>query len=145
MDWLDIAAALAKRFEGCRLTAYPDPATGSAPWTIGYGATGSDIGPGTVWTQAQADEDLQDRLIILGNQIDVLVSVSLTPNQKAALVDFAYNLGVGALKSSTLLHLLDQGSYAAAADQFPLWVRAAGKVMQGLVVRRSAERTLFLS
>lgn len=145
MDWLDIAAALAKRFEGCRLTAYPDPATGGAPWTIGYGATGSDVGPGTVWTQAQADEDLQDRLIILGNQIDVLVSVALTPNQKAALVDFAYNLGVGALKSSTLLHLLDQGSYAAAADQFPLWVRAAGKVMQGLVVRRSAERTLFLS
>ena len=59
--------ALIKRFEGCArqradgmVEAYPDPGTGGAPWTIGWGATGADIGPGTVWTQAQCDARLAD-------------------------------------------------------------------------------------
>ena len=55
---LSLALPLIKRFEGCVLTAYPDPGTGDDPWTIGYGATGEGIEEGVVWTQAQADNRL---------------------------------------------------------------------------------------
>jgi hypothetical protein len=54
--------ALIKRFEGCRLTAYPDPGTGGDPWTIGWGATGKGIRKGTIWTQQQADARLENDL-----------------------------------------------------------------------------------
>ena len=50
--------ALIKHFEGCRLRSYPDPGSGAQPFTIGFGATGADIGPGVVWDQQQADDRL---------------------------------------------------------------------------------------
>lgn len=57
--------ALIKRFEGCarrcrdgKFQAYPDPGTGGAPWTIGWGATGPGIASGTVWSQAECDARL---------------------------------------------------------------------------------------
>lgn len=43
-----------RRDEGCEPHAYPDPLSGGDPWTIGYGCTGPGIGPGTIWTEAQA-------------------------------------------------------------------------------------------
>ncbi len=144
-DWLDLCTSLTERSEGCVLTAYPDPGSGGEPWTIGYGATGPGITQGTVWTQDQATADLRKRLTALGAQIDAIVHVALTPGQKAALVDFAYNLGLHALQESTLLRLLNRGNYVGAADQFGLWVYASGRVMPGLVTRRAAERSLFLS
>ena len=55
---MEISAAglnLIKRFEGCRLKAYPDPGSRGAPWTIGYGHTGAEVVPGLVITQAQAE------------------------------------------------------------------------------------------
>lgn len=144
MAWIDLAVALAKESEGCRLRAYPDPATGADPWTVGYGATGYGITRDTVWTQEQADADLQNRLRAIGVRIDELVKVSITDEQKAALCDFAYNLGIGALAGSTLLRLLNEGDTQGAADEFPKWNKAAGKVLPGLVKRRDAERALFL-
>ena len=58
MSALAHAVALIKRWEGCRLEAYPDPASGGEPWTIGWGATGPGIKKGVRWTQAQADDRL---------------------------------------------------------------------------------------
>ncbi|MGE8289880.1 MAG: lysozyme, partial [Stenotrophomonas sp.] len=55
MSAQDNAAALVRKWEGCRLKAYPDPASGGDPWTIGFGATGPGIRRGVVWTQQQAD------------------------------------------------------------------------------------------
>jgi hypothetical protein len=69
--------------------------------------------------------------------------VPLNPNQFAALVSFAYNLGAEALRKSTLLRLLNNHNYAGAAEQFPRWTYAAGKQLPGLVRRRAAERALF--
>ena len=143
--WLQRVIALAKQYEGCRLIAYPDPASGGAPWTIGYGATGPGITRGTVWTQAQADADLIARMTNIGTIIDGMVTAPLTDNQKAALCDFAYNLGETALRGSTLLKLLNSELYTAAAAQFAVWNKADGKVMPGLVHRRAAETVLFLS
>lgn len=143
--WLDYALPLIKAREGCRLTAYPDPGTGGAPWTIGYGCTGEGIGEGTRWTQAQADQSLVDRLTREVNPaVTAAVRVRLTPKMRAALTSLAYNIGVGAFARSTLVRLLNADDYAGAAEQFAVWRRAGGKVLAGLVARRAAERALFL-
>ena len=141
---IEMAMSLAKEFEGCRLQAYPDPASGGDPWTVGWGATGPDIRQGTVWTQQQADADLQNRLSAISMRVDELVKVPLNDEPKAALDDFAYNEGLGNLQRSTLLAELNAGNMQGAADQFLVWNMAAGKVMDGLERRRQAERALFM-
>jgi lysozyme len=143
--WIALCMPLTKASEGCKLTAYPDPASGGDPWTIGYGATGAGISKGVVWTQAHADQRLEDDLRRFGISVDSLVHVPLMARQKAALVDFTYNVGPGSLGTSTLLRKLNDGDFAGAADQFPSWNIASGKVMSGLVTRRMRERSLFLT
>lgn len=143
MQWTDMAIELIKRFEGCELHAYPDPAKGWDVPTIGYGATGRDIKEGTVWTQDQADADLVDRIFLIGNDVSSMVSVSINDAQKAALVDFAYNLGSLRLRSSTLLSKLNEGDYDGACDQFGRFIKSGTITLRGLVARRAAEAKLF--
>jgi len=144
--WLDMAMNLAKEFEGCRLEAYPDPAYGWKVATIGYGATGPGISMHTVWTQAQADADLAYRMKGIGAHIDVLVTVPITDEQKGALCDLAYNIGTGALGSSTLLRMLNGHNAQGAADQFLVWIAPNNPaVTAGLLKRRQAERALFMA
>ena len=138
----DAGVRLVQEFEGCKLDAYRCPA--GIP-TIGYGATGPDIRMGMTWTQEQADERLADDLSKFSDGVDRLVRVPLTGNQFAALVSFAYNVGLGALAGSTLLRKLNAGDYQGAADQLPRWNKGGGRVLSGLVRRRAAERELFLS
>lgn len=64
-----------KAYEGCarlradgRYEAYPDPGTGGAPWTIGWGATGADVRPGIVWTKEQCDRRLEADIARHGNR-----------------------------------------------------------------------------
>ena len=132
---------LVQEFEGCRLDAYRCPA--GIP-TIGYGATGPDIRMGMVWTQEQADARLVEDLARFADGVERLVEVDLSDNQFAAIVSFAFNVGLGALRDSTLLRKLNAGDYEGAADQFPRWARAGGRLMPGLSRRRLAERALFL-
>ena len=132
---------LVQEFEGCRLDAYLCPA--GIP-TIGYGATGPDIRMGMVWTQEQADARLVEDLARFADGVERLVEVDLSDNQFAAIVSFAFNVGLGALRDSTLLRKLNAGDYEGAADQFPRWARAGGRLMPGLSRRRLAERALFL-
>lgn len=143
MSALAHAVALIKQFEGCRLAAYPDPATGGDPWTIGWGATGAGIRPGVKWTQAQAD----DRLALdVGRFMSAVRSVLKRPaadNELGAMTSLAYNIGATAFKNSTLLRLFNSGDRIGAAKQFDVWRKANGKVMNGLVNRRAAERRVF--
>lgn len=132
-----------KRHEGLRLDAYPDPASGGEPWTIGYGHTGG-VKRGDRITQEQAEQFLADDVATCQAAIDACVTVPLTEGQRWALTSFAFNLGVGALRKSTLLRKLNAGDYQGAADEFGRWVNAAGKPMPGLVKRRADERTMFL-
>src|SRR5699024_6185007 len=90
--WLELCLPLTKVSEGCVLESYADPEPDETRWTIGYGATGEGIGPETVWTQAQADADLARRLKKLGIWVTVTVKCPLADYQKAALVDFVYNI-----------------------------------------------------
>lgn len=137
---------LLKSFEGCELTAYQDPV---GIWTVGYGWTqpvnGKPVGKGMIITQETADRLLQTGVIQYEKGVARLLSVTVNQAQFDALVDFAYNLGVKALEGSTLLKKLNAGDYAGAADEFPKWNKAGGKVLNGLVKRRAAERAFFLS
>ena len=74
-----------------------------------------------------------------------LIKVEVTQNQYDALVDFAYNLGVANLASSTLLKKVNAKLFNEAAEQFPRWNKAGGVVLTGLTKRRNAEKDLFLS
>jgi lysozyme len=134
---------LIKPFEGCKLKAYPDPATGGDPWTIGWGATGPDVKRGTVWTQDQAD----NRLIVDASRFErgvlKLLTRPLAQHQMAALISFAYNCGLANLAASTLLRMVNAGQHDLAAQQFPRWNKANGKVLAGLTRRRAAERAVF--
>jgi lysozyme len=135
---------LIKAAEGLRLVAYPDPATGAEPWTIGYGTT-RGVMQGMRITAEQADQYLKSDVARFEPELANLVKVPLTQNQWDALMSFVYNLGSANLASSTLLKLLNAGYYARAADQFPRWNKAAGKELPGLTKRRAAEQALFLS
>lgn len=134
--------------EGVRLTAYPDPATGGEPWTIGVGHTSAAGAPkvtkGMTITAAQCDEILSRDLATFEDAVEDSVAVPLNQNQFDALVSLAFNIGAGAFGRSTLVKKLNAGDYQGAADQFTVWNKAAGKVMKGLVTRRAAERALFL-
>lgn len=135
---------LIKRSEGCKLTAYPDPASGGDPWTIGYGATGAGIKKGVVWTQAQADSRLADDVSRFADGVSSLIgSAPTTQGQYDAMVSLAFNVGLTNLKESTLLRLHKEGDYAGAANQFARWRFAAGKELPGLVKRRAAEAALY--
>lgn len=133
-----------KSFEGCKLAAYPDPATGGDPWTIGYGATGSGIVKGVVWTRAQADARFTQDIAKFAAKVSALLgSAQTTQGQLNALVSLAYNIGTGNLASSTLLRLHKAKDYEGAAGQFARWNKAAGQVMTGLTRRRAAEAKMY--
>lgn len=135
---------LIKQFEGCELSAYLCPA--KVP-TIGWGFTawnGKKVQLGQKITQAEADAVLLKEYDGYEAKVRALVKVPVSANQLGALVSFAFNVGVGALRSSTLLKMLNAGNYAGAAGQFARWNRAGGKVLKGLVTRRAAEAALFV-
>lgn len=132
---------LIRRFEGCRLRAYLCPAQ---VWTIGWGATGTEIGPGLVWSQAQADARLErDAQKFARQTLALCPNLVDRSNQLSALADFAYNLGIGNLRSSTLRKRVLNEDWLGARQQLLRWVRGGGKVLRGLVLRRQAEAELL--
>lgn len=131
-----------KQFEGCKLTAYPDPATGGEPWTIGYGHTGG-VQPGDTITQDQADTLLLVDLKSAINAVESGVTTPLTDDEESALVDLVFNIGAGNFQHSTLLRLLNASDYVGADAEFQKWDHAGGKVLAGLTKRRAAEAALF--
>jgi GH24 family phage-related lysozyme (muramidase) len=129
--------------------AYPDPASGGEPWTIGWGATGRDnfsggrIGPSTCWTPAQCDARLASDLKRYAADVAAAIgSAATTQNQFDALVSFHYNTGAIARATLTKKHIA--GDHAGAAAEFARWNRASGRVLKGLVRRRAAEAELYL-
>lgn len=120
---------------------YPCPA--GVP-TIYWGHV---VRPGEVYdgTREQGESYLRKDLASAEAAVSRLIKVPFTENQFSALVSFTFNLGSGALQASTLRAMLNRGEYQAAADQFPRWIYAGGRKWRGLVLRRAAERNLFLS
>lgn len=135
---------LIKQFEGYSSKAYPDPATGGAPWTIGYGTT-KGVKPGMVITAQQAEKMLRDDVAKFESGVSSLITAPTTQGQFDAMVSLAYNIGLGNFGKSTLLKKHNARCYTCAADQFRVWNRANGKVMNGLTKRRAAEREVYMS
>ena len=130
---------LIKLFEGLRLEAYLCPAD---VWTIGYGHT-KDVKRGDKITQAEADAFLELDMGWVREAVRELVTAPLNTNQEAALYSFIYNVGAGAFANSTLLRRLNNGTYLGAANEFKRWNKGGGKVLNGLIRRRTAEEALF--
>lgn len=132
-----------KHFESLSLKAYPDPASGGSPWTIGWGHTGYEVKPGLVWTENQCVNALLADLEKFEKGVSAVVQTTLTQGQYDALVSFSFNLGLGNLQTSTLLKMVNTRDMGNAAAQFSRWNKAGGKVMKGLIRRRAAEAALF--
>lgn len=126
---------LIRRFEGCRLVAYLCPA---GVWTCGFGSTGPDVRPGTVWTLDQATARMRKDA-----ELFAVGALKLCPllqgDRLAALADFAYNLGLTRLKGSTLRRRVLAGDWDGACVELAKWTRGGGRVLPGLVIRRQAE------
>jgi lysozyme len=178
----ELAAVLVRHWEQYREYAYPDPASAlyraapgkrwgrmpaqeileelptsiaalsGAPWTVGYGETGPHIGPMTRWSVGSAEVSLQVRLEEFQDGVRRLVKRPMKVWEEAALVSFAWNVGLDedadfvaeGLGDSTLLRLFNAGDKGAAAEQFLVWIKAGGRKLDGLRNRRIQERAMFL-
>jgi lysozyme len=142
MKFSDLARHnLTEQFEGCKLVAYRDS---KGVLTIGYGHT-SHVFEGQTCTQEEADTWLAQDIAVAEAAVNRLVGVKLTQGEFDACVDFAFNVGVGAFANSTLIHLLNEGKYADASNEFEKWDYAGGVVVAGLLRRRLAEKQMFNS
>ena len=132
------------QFEGLKLERYRD-AVGL--WTIGYGhlILKEEMEKLIKITTGEAKNILRKDLKRTETGVKKLLTLSVTQNQFDALVSFAFNLGLGNLKKSTLLKKVNAGDKEAAALQFKCWNKAGGRVLAGLTRRRDAEMRLFLS
>jgi GH24 family phage-related lysozyme (muramidase) len=139
--------AFIAHFEGEVNTVYHDVA-GVATIGIGHALKPNESFPAGI-THQQAIDLLTKDVVVAESAINRYVTVSLTQDQFDALVSFTFNLGTGALASSTLLKLLNAGNYQGAANEFPRWCKAVvnGRpvVNPGLLKRRNAERDMFLT
>ena len=138
--------ALIRRFEGFRATAYRCPA---GVWTIGYGHT-SQAGPpvvtaGMTVREAVADRMLREDVRRFAAEVRALLVREVSAAQFSALVSFAYNVGIGAFRSSSVLRAVNAGRLEQVPSRLQLWVKGGGRVLPGLQRRRAAEAELFMS
>ena len=135
----------AKRLPNGDCKAYPDPGTGGHPWTIGWGSTGPEVTPDTVWTEQQAQESLDSHLLHFCAGVLRLSPILLKQPARrlAAIISFAYNCGLGNYRISTLKKRVDAQDWAGACEEIVKWNKAAGRVLRGLTRRREAEAALL--
>ncbi len=151
-DPVALALPLIRSFEGCKLTAYPDPDTGGEPITIGWGTTvyanGQRVRLGDTITQQKADEllDIRVRNDLLHLQKTIPSWGSLTAHQQAALLSFSYNVGrnwYGGEDFTTITARVRDGDHAGVPAALLLYVNPGSAVEAGLRRRREAEGRLW--
>jgi lysozyme len=125
--------------EGKRNNAYPDPATGGEPWTIGVGHTGPDVYPGLYWSDEQIMAALAKDVKWAEDAVNQNVTYNVNQEQFDALVEFAFNIGGPQFARSTLVKKLNAGNVLGAADEFLKW-----NIPAMLVPRRHRTRAAFL-
>ena len=119
--------------------------TGGHPWTIGYGSTGPEVTPDTVWTLQQAEASLDSHLLHFSVGVIKLspILIKQPARRLAAIISFAYNCGLGNYRISTLKKRVDAQDWAGACEEIVKWNKAAGRVLRGLTLRREAEAALL--
>lgn len=134
------------RFEGLYLRPYLCPA---GVWTIGLGSTRHLDGRPVRPTDPPITPEHAYLLAVAQIRAEYLPAVlKLCPgaqsfDQVAALVDFAYNLGIGALRGSTLRKRVNAGDWPGARAEIQRWTRGGGRVLRGLVIRRAVEAAML--
>ena len=149
-----VAAALGVTHEGRTFTAI-QPVPGD-PWTLCHGHT-KGVRKGDTATKAMCDEWLIQDLHEANDVVDRCITAPMTINQRAALIDFALNVGPGAPgvkdglcwlkngKQPYIRRMANEGRWQEACNGFLDWTKAHGVVYRGLVIRRQHERDLCLS
>lgn len=142
---VEVAAALARRFEGFMARPYLCPA--GVP-TIGYGATRYENGRAVKLTDPPITRERAEALLLWEVRRILPVVLTLCPrvddaDRLAALIDFAFNLGTGRLRDSTMRRKVNANDWNAAKVQVMRWVMGGGKPLKGLIRRREAERALM--
>ena len=139
---INACADFVKPEEGLSLKPYVCP---GGQKTIGYGHVIDGKIPSCI-TDAEANDLLVSDLQLFMKKISLIVEVELNQNQIIALTSFAYNVGIGAFSSSTLLKKLNaKAKPEDVAAEFNRWIHANNKVLPGLVKRREREAALFLT
>lgn len=139
---------LIKKFEGLSLKPYKCQANIS---TIGYGSTFYENGTKvklTDWpiTKLRAEQLLRNTADKFAEKVAVLITKPVTQNQFNALVSFAFNVGIGALRNSTLLKKVNANpNDATIKAEFLRWNKAGGRVVNGLTKRRIKESALYFT
>jgi lysozyme len=144
--------------EGVRSKPYQCPAL---LWTIGVGhvidpthakvpmADRKQLPIPAGWDRVLSNDEIMDILKTDLNRFEQgvlrLIKVPLTQGQFDALVSFSFNVGLGNLQNSTLRMKVNRGDFEGASEQFLVWTKAGGKVLKGLVTRRTDEQALFNS
>ena len=141
-----IGIDLIKKFEGCSLKPYRCPA--GIP-TIGFGSTYHIDGSKVRMTdkpisEKEAEELLKDTLVQFEEGVSKMVTSKITQNQFNALVSFAYNLGLGSLRGSTLLKKVNiNPNDPTIKNEFLKWVFTGKKQLKGLILRRTEESNIY--
>ena len=143
MKFTNAGIALIKKFEGLRLTSYLCPK--GIP-TIGFGHTGPDVQLGMTINEREAEQYLAGDLMRFEHGVEEAVAgVPTTDEQFTAMVCLAYNIGMGRFRTSSVLKFHRQGKKLLAANAFLLWVFVNKRRTLGLIRRRNAERSLYVS
>jgi len=141
------ARSLITEFEGFEDHAYPDPASGGAPWTIGYGFTtlnGRPVSPGATMNRQEADALLDREINAYANRLSTTIPYwrEMHPDQCSALLSFAWNLGLNFYGSDgfdTISRRLREKDWAKVPDALCLYCNPGSSVQAGLLRRREAE------
>ena len=137
-----------KRWEGLKLKSSGDPVVGTSGgvykvYDVGYGhVIPSSSHPLTI-TRGEADLLLLGDVVMIAGEVDDMVTVPVLPHERDSLLTLGYNIGVNALRRSTLLEKLNSQDYEGAATEFRKWNKAGGKMVMGLIKRRKAEEEMF--
>lgn len=146
---LELAAKLCRHFEGFSAKPYLCPAN---YWTIGYGTVWKPDGKQVTQNDPPITRETAEAWLVHELRHNYMAGVLRAspklirhPQVLGAMTDFAYNLGVGRYRASTLRKRVDAEDWQGAADELKKWVRGGGRVLPGLVRRRKAEIALFLN
>lgn len=145
------ALQLIAEFEGFVDHAYPDPASGGEPWTIGYGFTSIDgrpVQPGDTLSRAEADAQLLSGVNACARHLANRVPYwsAMANDQRCALISFAWNLGedfYGGAGFDTISRRLREKDWAAVPEALLLYCDPGSSVQAGLLRRRQAETDLW--
>jgi GH24 family phage-related lysozyme (muramidase)/uncharacterized protein YvpB len=144
--------SLIRPFEGYQRNAYPDPGTGGEPITVGEGTTRyrsagilkygrSKVFLGDTLGVREAEDELDAEIDYIAKELDQLLTVELSDKQLAAMISFAYNMGISG--SMRQIQRLNEGATGDFVRFHRQYINRGTPAEPGLRRRREAELTLF--